>query len=302
VEILDAQLHCWLSDRPSRPWLPGYREATGERALNILLQTGVPMPPETLLTEMAAAGVDGGVLTPQGVYGPDNSFELEVSENYPRKFAVVGWADPLAFDLEESLTRDAALGMLGIRLLYLNAARLAAGEFDAAFAAAAANGLAIALSLPHPVPPELQRVFQQYEDTQFLIDHLGVGLAPPAYGLAPDDPFERLPAVLALSRYPNVCVKLTGAPALSHERYPFRDIWPAVLQLVDSFGPERVLWGSDITRTGSLATYFEHTHYLREVSELPGEALALIYGRALRRVLAWDPEAYLTRGGVAVSR
>jgi L-fuconolactonase len=302
VEILDAQLHCWLSDRPSRPWLPGYREATAKRALNILLQTSVPMPPETLLTEMAAAGVDGGVLTPQGVYGPDNSFELEVSEHYPRKFAVVGWADPLASDLEESITRDAALGMLGIRLLYLNAARLADGEFDPAFAAAAVSGLAIALTLPHPVPPELQRVFQQYEDTQFLIDHLGVGHAPPAYGLAPDDPFERLPAVLALSRHPNVCVKLSGAPALSHERYPFRDIWPAVVQLVDSFGPERVLWGSDITRTGSLATYFEHTHYLREVGELGDEALALIYGQALRRVLAWDPDAYLTRGGVAVSR
>lgn len=301
MEILDAQLHIWLGDRPSRPWRPRYREETKERALNILLQTGVPMPPETLLVEMAAAGVDGGVLTPQGVYGADNSFELETAEDYPRKFAVVGLVEPLAVDLEESIARDAQLGMLAVRLLYMDAGRLARGEFDQAFEVATANNLAISLTLPHPVPAELHRFIQHYETTQFLIDHLGVGYAPPAYGLPPDDPFERLPAVLDLARYRNVSVKLTGAPALSHESYPFRDIWPSILRLIDAFGPDRALWGSDITRTGSLAGYFEHTHYLRELSELGDEELTQLYGQALRRVLAWDPNAYLTRGGVGVA-
>jgi L-fuconolactonase len=302
MEILDAQLHCWLSDRASRPWLPTYRQDTRDRALNVLLQTGVPMTPETLLVEMAAAGVDGGILTPQGVYGADNGFELGVADDYPRKFGVVGWVDPRALDLAESIFRDARLGMLGIRLLRIDAEQLATGDFDAAFEAAAVNRLAIALTLPHPLPGELERVFERYEETQFLIDHLGVGHAPPAYGLPPDDPFERLGAVLALARYPNVSVKLTGAPALSHERYPFRDIWPPILSMIDAFGPERVLWGSDITRTGSLATYFEHTHYLRELGELGDEELAQIYGQALRRVLAWGPDAYLTRDDAIVAR
>jgi L-fuconolactonase len=297
MEIIDAQLHCWLADRPGRPWLADYREATKRRALNVLLQTGVPMPPETLLVEMAAAGVDGGVLTPQGVYGADSAFELEVARTYPRKFAVIGWVDPLAPDLAEAVARDARLGMLGIRLLRMDAERLDRGDFDAALEAAAANELAVALTLPHPIPPGLERVFERYRGTEFLIDHLGVGHAPPAYGIAPDDPFERLPAVLALARHPNVSVKLTGAPALSHEPYPFRDIWPAVRALVAAFGAERVLWGSDITRTGSLATYVEHTRYLRELPDLGDEQLAQLYGRALRRVLRWDPDAYLAQRG-----
>jgi L-fuconolactonase len=204
-------------------------------------------------------------------------------------------------DLESALARDAALGMLGIRLLRMDAERLARGDFDAAFEAAAANDLAIALTLPQPVPAELERAFERYRGTQFLIDHLGVGHAPPAYGLAPDDPFERLPAVVALARHPNVSVKLTGAPALSHETYPFRDIWPSVLALVAAFGAERVAWGSDITRTGSLATYYEHTHYLREIHDLAEEQLAQLYGQALRRVLRWDPDAYLAPRGTPVA-
>ena len=260
------------------------------------------MSPETLLVEMAAAGVDGGILTPQGVYGADNSFELAVAGDYPRKFGVVGWFEPSAHDVKESISRDAKLGMLGVRLLRLDAERLARGEFHRAFDAAASNKLAISVTLPHPIPPELDRVFRHYEETQFLIDHLGVGHAPPAYGLPPDDPFERLPAVLALARHRNVSVKLTGASALSHEPYPFRDITAAILRVVDAFGPERVMWGSDMTRTGSLATYFEHTHYLRELRELGEEDLSQIYGQALRRVLRWAPDVYLARAGVTVAR
>jgi L-fuconolactonase len=293
MEILDAQLHCWLTDRPSRPWIPGYREQVMKRSVNILLQTAVPMSPETLLVEMAAAGVDGGVLTPQGVYGTDNDFELSAALDYPRKFVVVGRVDPFDPDLRKRLARDVERGLLGVRLLRMDAANLGRGEFDAALEACAQHGLAIALTLPHPIPPEISSAFQRYEETQFMIDHLGVGHAPPAYGLAPDDPFERLPAVLELARYPNVSVKLTGASALSKQAYPFRDVWPGVLRLVDAFGPERVLWGTDFTRTGSLASYYEHTHYLREIDGLDSDALSLLYGQGLRRVLKWHPEAFL---------
>jgi L-fuconolactonase len=301
VEILDAQLHCWLTDRPSRPWRAGYREEIKERALNILLQTAVPMPPETLLVEMAAAGVDGGVLTPQGVYGSDNGLELDAALDYPKKFAVVGWVDPAASDLDHVLIRDAGRGMLGVRLLRMDGERLARGDFDASFDATARLGLAIALTLPHPIPQEIARAFEQYPDTQFMIDHVGVGFAPPAHGLPPADAFERLPAVLELARYPNVSLKLTGASALSHEQYPFTDIWPAVRQIVEAFGPDRVMWGSDVTRTGSLATYWQHTHYLREIDGIGEDELTLMYGQNLRRILKWTPDAYLRGTGTAAA-
>ncbi|MCZ4492487.1 MAG: hypothetical protein JWP53_1418 [Conexibacter sp.] len=297
MEILDAQLHCWLPDRPPRPWRREYRGDLAARALNILIQTGVPMPPERLLVEMAAAGVDGGVLTPQGVYGNDNSLELETFTAYPRKFAVVGWIDHADPDVEATLVKDVARGMRGVRLLRIDPERLAAGDYDAVLNACREHGVAVALSVPQPIPAALSDIFRRYEDVPFMIDHLGVGHAPPAYGLAPADPWERLPAVLALAEHPNVALKLTGAAALSHEPFPFRDIWDGVKRIVEAYGAERVLWGTDITRTGSLNTYADATDYLREIDGLGPAELELMYGQALRRVLRWEPDDYLSRRG-----
>jgi L-fuconolactonase len=295
VEILDAQLHCWEADIPSRPWLSTYRDDLKARALNVLIQTGVPMPPQTLLVSMATAGVDGGVLTPQGVYGNDNSLELKAALDYPRKFVVIGWVDHAAPDVADVIEREASQGMVGIRLLRMPADAIDRGDFDAVLAICEQRGLAVTTVLPHPVPPQLEQVFAKYAGVNFLIDHLGVGHAPPALGLAPVDPFELLPAVLRLSAHANVSVKLTGAAALSSEAFPFQDIWPGVLRLIEAYGPERVVWGSDITRTGSLHTYAESTHFLREVPGLSNADLAQIYGQSLRKILGWGHDDYLMR-------
>lgn len=295
MEILDAQVHCWLSDRPTRPWRREYRAELAARALNILIQTGVPMPPETLLVEMAAAGVDGGVLTPQGVYGNDNGLELRAAADYPRKFAVVGWIDHTADDVEDALAADVAQGMRGVRLLRIDPAQLAGGAYERVLEACRAHRLAVAIWLPHPVPGALTDAFRRFEDLWFMVDHLGVGHAPPAFGLAPADPWELLPDVLSLAAHPNVAVKLTGAAALSGEPFPYRDVWDGIKRLLDAFGPERVLWGSDITRAGSLHTYADATHYLREIDGLGPAELELLYGGSLRRILAWEPDAYLER-------
>ena len=43
-------------------------------------------------------------------------------------------------------------------------------------------------------------------------------------------------------------VQASGMPALSTERYPFRDLHPHILTLVEAFGPRRTFWGTDLTR------------------------------------------------------
>ena len=62
---------------------------------------------------------------------------------------------------------------------------------------------------------------------------------------------------LRLAAYPNVAVKATGLPSLSREPYPFRDVWGPLLRVVEAFGCERVMWGTDFTRVAELATYEE---------------------------------------------
>ena len=55
--------------------------------------------------------------------------------------------------------------------------------------------------------------------------------------------------MLALARFPGVAVKLSGFYAATdpgHD-YPHRAAWPYVQTLVESFGVDRLLWGSDFT-------------------------------------------------------
>jgi predicted TIM-barrel fold metal-dependent hydrolase len=74
---------------------------------------------------------------------------------------------------------------------------------------------------------------------QILIDHCG--RPDPRAGL--DQPAFR--AVLALARTGRAYVKLSGYVKFSHEPYPHRDAWPFVGALMDAFGPDACLWGSD---------------------------------------------------------
>ena len=60
--------------------------------------------------------------------------------------------------------------------------------------------------------------------------------------------FADLAELVALAKYPNVSVKMTGAPFYSTDPYPYRNIHPFLRQLYDAFGPHRLFWGTDITR------------------------------------------------------
>lgn len=287
MEILDAQIHTWFSDRPSRPWVPSYRAQHRDK-LPYLLHAGQTNTTEMALLEMAEAGVDRALLTPNGVYGHDNGYEFEGAEKYPDRFRVVGWIDHLADDVEERLAADAARGMVGIRVPELrDAARHERGEFTRVLDACQQLGLVVSLMVFHPLPERLVRTLERYEGIRFVVGHLGVGVAPPVLGVLPEDPFENLPAILDLARLPNLHLNLTGAPSLSRDPYPYRDLWAPIDRIVAAFGSDRVMWGSDYTRTAALHSYWDGTNYLREVPGLGPAELAAIYGANLRRVFGW---------------
>ena len=51
--------------------------------------------------------------------------------------------------------------------------------------------------------------------------------------------------MLELSKYPNVHAKLTFIPTETAHGYPGRDMHGACLKIIDEFGPERCVWGSN---------------------------------------------------------
>jgi len=117
-----------------------------------------------------------------------------------------------------------------------------------------------------------------------VIDHLGlfdVAMLDQRGG----DKFAGIEGLLALARYPNVAVKLTSVPLLSAEPYPHADAWPHLHAVIEAFGVERLLWGTD-------AFIFDHPYdeaidFLRASDELGPYEKQMLLGGALRRVMGW---------------
>jgi predicted TIM-barrel fold metal-dependent hydrolase len=111
--------------------------------------------------------------------------------------------------------------------------------------------------------------------------------APPHMKLN-SPPFRDLPTLLALARFPNVSLKMIGTPALSLGPYPFSDLWPSLHRIIDAFGPERLMWGSDFPRCAGLHTRAEAIDYVLRTHEVSEHEQQLIFGMNLRRIMRWS--------------
>ncbi|HEU4627949.1 MAG TPA: amidohydrolase family protein [Steroidobacteraceae bacterium] len=174
----------------------------------------------------------------------------------------------------------------------------AAGVFEPLYAAAAEVGLPI-FNSTHGGCAHLAAIAARYPQLTLIVDHIGVAQHP----VSPREtmswaPFEDL---LALAEYPNVYVKLCGAPLLSQQNYPYEDLWPNLNRMFRAFGCERVMWGSDYTRLRSAdlprgerprrrgITYAENLNYLLHSTHLTYEQKALVLGGNARRVFELPP-------------
>jgi L-fuconolactonase len=290
VVVIDAQVHVWFADSPSRPWDPAYRQTYREKR-SYLQHAGQANTPSMALEEMQEAGVDAALLTSLGIYGTDIDHELEAAEHAPGIFQVVGVVDHSARGVTERISNAVARGLRGVRLLELrDADRVARGEFEAVLQACSDLGLFVVLPMVYPLNSGLVDLFRRFPTVFFMFNHLATGFAPPIIGFRPDQPFGNLASILELAAIENVGLKLTGAPALSAEDYPYRDIWDPVTRIVRAFGADRVAWGSDYTRVAGLLSYWSGVHYLAEMPDLAAEEKELLYGETIMQRTRWRPD------------
>jgi predicted TIM-barrel fold metal-dependent hydrolase len=124
-------------------------------------------------------------------------------------------------------------------------------------------------------------------NTQLVIDHLGLQqpFAPPP----PAQPFAEFPKVLALAAQPNIAIKISGACTLSHEGFPYKDIWDPLGCIFDAFRFGRCMWGTDWTRAVGLLTYEQGVEAFRITDRLSDSDRAALMGETLQRVYNWPP-------------
>jgi predicted TIM-barrel fold metal-dependent hydrolase len=124
-------------------------------------------------------------------------------------------------------------------------------------------------------------------DTVVVIDHLG--LQQPFQPPPPAQPWADLPKVLALAVHPNIRIKISGACTLSHQRFPYDDIWDPIARIIDAFGLDRCMWGTDWTRATALLTYEQGVEPFRITNRLLDSDRAALMGGTLAQVYRWTP-------------
>ena len=275
---IDSQVHCYERNRPERPWigfLQGPDEVTGD----------------DMVAAMDSVGVDGALLiSPFSMYRYDASYALEVHAKHPTRFGLIRPFDPHSDSIAEDMAAWASTpGVVGARIM------LSAEPFEAdhpginqILSSAGAEGLPVNVmcSTRLPLFGELAR---RHPNTQMVIDHLGI-IQPPAPP-APAEPFADLPNVLALAEIDNVAIKISGAGTLSHETFPYADIWEPLRQIFNAYGLERCLWGTDWTRATNLLTFEQGVEAFRVTDELSDAERSVLMGGSLSNIYNWAPGA-----------
>ena len=275
--LIDAQVHAYERNHPGRPWighLHGPAEVTGDH----------------LVAAMDAVGVDGALLvSPWSMYRYDASYACEVQARHPERFALIkpfDHHDPAVGEQVTEWSRQA--GAVGARIVFLTDAPPAADDpgIDAIVRAASAHDLPVnILCWGHLT--FMCGLARRHPHARLVLDHLGLRQhfeQPP-----PAQPFATLDEVLALAEYANVTIKITGAGTLSHQAFPYADIWDPLARVFEAYGIERCLWGTDWTRATAFLTFAEGVDAFRLNERLTREERGLLMGGNTARLYRWQP-------------
>jgi len=262
--IVDAQIHIWKNHKPANA---NHRQVADFTA-------------DDVLKEMDAAGVDAALIHPPGWDPESNALAVEAARAHPHRFAILG-----NFPLDKPASRTliqgwkSRPGMLGLRFALLQPHQqtwLTDGTMDWLWPAAEHAGIPIALIGANSVQL-IGGIAERHPGLRLIIDHFG----------RPDATWSVLPAVIAAAKHPNIALKATGAPSYSTEPYPYRNIHGYIRQLYDAFGPERMFWGTDITRM-PIPWRQCVTMFTEELPWLSAGDSELIMGRALCKWIDWN--------------
>lgn len=275
---IDCQVHAYERNSAERPWsgfLQGPDEVTGD----------------DMVRAMNTVGVDGALLvSPFSMYRYDPSYVLEVHSKHPGRFALIKPFDPHSTAISSEMAAWAETpGVAGARIM------LSAEQFEPdhsgvnqILAAGGQAGIPVNIMCSGQLPLLLQ-LAKRNPNTQIVIDHLG--LIQPPTPPAPPEPFADLDNVLSLAKCDNIAIKISGACTLSHQAFPYNDIWEPLRKIFEAFGFDRCMWGTDWTRAVALLTYEQGVEAFRVTDNLSIDERSELMGGTLEKIYKWSPRS-----------
>ncbi|HVX44191.1 MAG TPA: amidohydrolase family protein [Mycobacteriales bacterium] len=229
---IDSHHHVWnLTDR-EYPWL-GAR-GSSPIARDFAIADLVPLA--------AARNIERTVLVQALETAEETASLLRVAERSDLVGGVVGWVDLTAPDVADQLAATQHSSLVGIRHAVQSEEDpdwLARPDVLRGLAEVAKAGLVYdLLTLPHQLPAALRSVVSVPE-CRFVLDHLS---KPP---IASGDLEPWATRIHALAAEPNVVCKLSGMVTEASPKWTVAELRPYADIVLDAFGPERVMFGSD---------------------------------------------------------
>ncbi|SFZ81285.1 Predicted metal-dependent hydrolase, TIM-barrel fold [Devosia enhydra] len=230
MRIVDTHLHLVYPDRFSYPWMRGVPEIDK------------PWSVEAYWAEARGLGIVSALHMEVDVAPDEMEAETAFVLGLPGIAGAIASARPESPDFPLMLERYAALGgVRGIR-------RLLQGEpddlsrsplFRENLARLPGHGMSFDICVKGHQLPVARDLVRALPQVSFILDHCG----NPRVGEGEIEPWRS--AIAEIAREPNLTCKISGILANTHERWTVADLRPYVEHCIESFGWNRVVWGSD---------------------------------------------------------
>ena len=269
--MIDAHQHFWRLDRGDYRWLTP--------ALGAIHRDFLPLDLEPLL---ARAGISRTILVQAADTDGETDFLLEIAAETPFVAGVVGWVDLEARRAPDRIRELAARSnFVGVRPMiqdiedprWMLRSDLAPAleclvELDLAFEA-----------LVRPIHlPYLHEFLHRYPGLRVVVDH-----AAKPFVKRPASAWDGFAAwrahLAAIARESSACCKLSGLATEADAGWEASDLRPYVDVLLETFGPARIVWGSDwpvVVLAGGYRPWWDATASL--LAELTGEEREAVLG------------------------
>jgi predicted TIM-barrel fold metal-dependent hydrolase len=247
MRIIDTHLHLIYLDRFSYDWLE--RDGINRH-----------WPVEEYWAEATGLGIESALHMEAGAMNPvaedETDFVLGV---HPKVIGAIAPANPEAADFSQQLERFAAMPRVhGLRrVMQGDPDDLSRDEgFRDNIRRLSAHGLTFDICIKARQLPVAHELAAACPDVQFVLDHCGNPL------IDSGDISQWRIDLAVLAELPNVAGKISGIINHSKPGWVTDDLRPAVEHMIESFGWDRVVWGSDrpvLVPNGGLTRWVEAT-------------------------------------------
>lgn len=245
MERIDSHQHFWNYDPSRQTWMT--------EEMEILKKD---FGPEQLSILLKACQLHGSIAVQASQTETENQFLLDLAERYSNIKGIIGWVDLQSENIFERLsyykTKEKIKGFRHVIHDEADVGFMLRPAFLKGIKALQTFGYTYDILIYYFHLPNTLKLIRSFPDQLFIIDHI----AKPKIGEKEIMLWKKL--FTPVAAYPNVYCKISGmVTETSWHHWKQEDFTPYLDTIVELFGTERILYGSDWPVCTLSASYYD---------------------------------------------